>query len=168
MKRYHILFGTWFIGYIGIGLLGTAMATVAGTPLFAVAWVIGWLLLPYAKSPWGPPEHPKSLVEILPAPYKVEVVYPQSALSALICTPALRRELRMHINGGSHTPAEWRALLIRFNHRCAACGRKRNVAKDHIIPVAHGGSSNIDNIQPLCRSCNSKKGTDHTDYRRGR
>lgn len=30
---------------------------------------------------------------------------------------------------------------------------------DHIIPVAMGGETTMDNLQTLCRTCNRKKGT---------
>lgn len=37
--------------------------------------------------------------------------------------------------------------------------------KDHVVPVLFGGSNDISNIQPLCRSCNSSKGASTVDYR---
>lgn len=70
------------------------------------------------------------------------------------------REARKRDNGGSHTVAEWATLKAQYNWTCPACRQsepKIKLTEDHIIPVSRGGSNNIENIQPLCGSCNSKK-----------
>jgi 5-methylcytosine-specific restriction endonuclease McrA len=68
--------------------------------------------------------------------------------------------------GGTYTYAQWIALCDKCNNCCLCCGKKRKLTADHVIPVAKGGTSNIDNIQPLCGPCNSSKGTKTTDYRK--
>jgi hypothetical protein len=72
-------------------------------------------------------------------------------------TPKLSRAQQLKANGGSHTPNEWRLLCALYNWRCADCGKKRPLTKDHVIPVVQGGGDDISNVQPLCRSCNSSK-----------
>lgn len=59
---------------------------------------------------------------------------------------------------GKFTAAEWRAKLAEFGGCCAFCGTNVNIQIDHIVPLARGGSNAIDNIQPLCKLCNSRKG----------
>lgn len=51
-----------------------------------------------------------------------------------------------------------RELLLR-DASCAACNSKERLVIDHKIPVSRGGHSNVSNLQPLCWSCNSSKGT---------
>lgn len=67
--------------------------------------------------------------------------------------------------GGRFTPAEWAALCARFGNVCLACGAPGPLTADHVLPLLLGGANTIDNIQPLCQSCNSRKGTSTTDYR---
>lgn len=68
-----------------------------------------------------------------------------------------RRYARKKNAEGSHTLEEWDELKKRFNHRCAICNEKKKLTKDHIMPLSKGGTDYIKNIQPLCRSCNSRK-----------
>jgi 5-methylcytosine-specific restriction endonuclease McrA len=77
-----------------------------------------------------------------------------------------RRNARKLQNGGSYTAAEWRHLCKQYNNRCLACGRSDvKLTVDHVVPLHLGGSNSIENIQPLCGSCNSSKGTRAIDYR---
>ena len=71
---------------------------------------------------------------------------------------------------GTHTPEEWQAMLDVIGPTCLRCDRPAGdngsgLVKDHIVPVYQGGSDGIENIQPLCRSCNAAKGPDTTDHR---
>jgi len=66
----------------------------------------------------------------------------------------------------SFTLEEWNTLLEKYNHICLSCRRiGMKLTADHVIPISKGGTNTIDNIQPLCRSCNSKKKDKHIDYR---
>jgi hypothetical protein len=40
---------------------------------------------------------------------------------------------------------------------CFHCGAVDNLAVDHIVPVKLSGGNERENLQPLCRSCNSAK-----------
>ncbi len=68
-----------------------------------------------------------------------------------------------------HTNSEWQALCNRHGRVCLCCGRtgtRHNpITRDHVIPIRWGGRNTIDNIQPLCKSCNSRKKDKTIDYR---
>ena len=49
-------------------------------------------------------------------------------------------------------------VLAGDKYQCKHCGTNENLTVDHIIPESKGGSSELDNLQTLCASCNSKKG----------
>lgn len=77
-----------------------------------------------------------------------------------------RRAARLKKNGGKHTAAEWAELVARYGGMCLACGSvTEHLTKDHVIPIMQGGQDCIDNLQPLCASCNSRKGQKRVDYR---
>jgi len=70
-----------------------------------------------------------------------------------------RRVWRMQA-GGSHNQDEWETLKAQYNWTCPSCGKQEpeiKLTEDHVIPLSKGGSDNIENIQPLCKSCNCKK-----------
>lgn len=62
-----------------------------------------------------------------------------------------------------------RAVENKYDGLCGYCGVKlaeypnldqcpEQYCIDHIVPKASGGTDNIDNLMPACRTCNSKKG----------
>jgi 5-methylcytosine-specific restriction endonuclease McrA len=69
-------------------------------------------------------------------------------------------------NGGSYTSEQWIALCDKYENLCLSCHKRCKLTADHVVPVSKGGTSNIDNIQPLCGPCNSSKGAKSTDFRK--
>lgn len=51
-----------------------------------------------------------------------------------------------------------RVVWRRDGGRCVQCGAGANLHFDHIIPVAKGGATTVDNLQVLCAPCNMAKG----------
>jgi len=58
---------------------------------------------------------------------------------------------------GSHTFQQWLDLVARWFGKCAYCGRAGPLTRDHVVPLALGGTNDIDNILPACRRCNGRK-----------
>jgi 5-methylcytosine-specific restriction endonuclease McrA len=56
-------------------------------------------------------------------------------------------------------------IFDKYGEICLRCGTTENISIDHIIPIHLKGANILDNLQPLCRSCNSWKGTLIIDYR---
>lgn len=87
-------------------------------------------------------------------------------LSSVVAKHALNA-LR-HGSTDIFTNAEWEDLKARYGYKCLNCWRREPHIKltiDHVVPLQLGGSGAISNIQPLCGSCNSSKGTNTYDYR---
>ena len=55
-----------------------------------------------------------------------------------------------------------------YGNDCKYCDKKlnyRNIACDHVIPLTKGGDSLVENLQLICRTCNTRKGPlDEQDF----
>ena len=75
-----------------------------------------------------------------------------------------RDAMRRNQSAAGYGRRAWRLArqeaLVRDNYQCRACGRLvtgRDANVDHIIPLSKNGTSNLDNVQVLCRGCHSRK-----------
>lgn len=67
---------------------------------------------------------------------------------------------------GVCTAADWVEVLAFYGGWCLCCSSEDEVTQDHVIPLTLGGTHWPDNLQPLCKTCNSAKGNRSTaDYR---
>jgi len=84
-----------------------------------------------------------------------------------------RRRARKQQTMGDFTAEQWKALCKHFKNHCLKCGRPRRLTPDHVIPISWADRpeyagvalADVDNLQPLCRPCNSSKNATHVDYR---
>jgi hypothetical protein len=87
------------------------------------------------------------------------------------------RRRRAHQRGRvTHfTSQEFLELKHQFGDRCVCCKRYETelilsglmLVPDHVVPLAIGGSDDIENIQPLCQGlggCNQRKGAKFENY----
>jgi 5-methylcytosine-specific restriction endonuclease McrA len=77
-----------------------------------------------------------------------------------ICRQQRRALGKMDING-------FYAKCYSLGWHCRVCGKeltKDTVTIDHIVPVSRGGTNDIENLQPMCHSCNSRKGNRPMNY----
>lgn len=80
---------------------------------------------------------------------------------ALIRRHRHTRRARQKATETTLTSIQWAKILTIQNNRCNVCGKrftaKRSSTTDHIIPLSAGGGLTFENVQALCRSCNSHK-----------
>ena len=68
----------------------------------------------------------------------------------------LRREKEKKTKGFSDKIESFKIRMEEIGE-CVFCGSKENITIDHLIPISKGGSNEINNLFPACRSCNSSK-----------
>jgi len=100
----------------------------------------------------APPEQP-SPDAILCKPGGKEATVTETATAPLIIVRKTSRSVPDRLR--------WR-VLERDNFTCKACGRDRvndnvKLEADHILAWTKGGETVLDNLQTLCRKCNSGK-----------
>jgi hypothetical protein len=73
----------------------------------------------------------------------------------------IRKAKGMVVQRGLDTryiPADVRSeIWYRDSGRCVICGATEYLEFDHIIPRSKGGATSVENLQLLCRKCNSEK-----------
>ena len=90
-----------------------------------------------------------------------------------------RRRAGKREGGGLHTFEQWQELKQKYGFMCLCCKGVEpeiKLTEDHIIPLSRWktyikfhpeinyGCDDIENIQPLCQFCNSKKATKVVNY----
>jgi hypothetical protein len=77
-----------------------------------------------------------------------------------------KRRARINNSAEHFTQEQFRDLVKSYKGRCLRCGATdKQIVPDHVVPLSRGGSDSIDNIQPLCRGCNSWKHSKTVDFR---
>jgi len=97
--------------------------------------------------------------------FEVQARYRQTHADAIT---VLHQRRRHQVVRGDLTVAQWSAIKEAANNCCVYCGRGEpeiRLTLDHIIPLSKGGEHTAKNVQPLCQSCNSRKGVSTTVYR---
>jgi 5-methylcytosine-specific restriction endonuclease McrA len=63
----------------------------------------------------------------------------------------------------------WRAnrlIVLEGNPLCHWCRRTPATCADHLVEYDAGGSDDLDNLVPACKSCNSRRGAEYVNRKR--
>lgn len=66
---------------------------------------------------------------------------------------------RMRASSAVRYSGARKTLLSQGDGCCAHCKGAKDLTVDHIVAVKNGGGNELENLQILCRPCNSKKGS---------
>lgn len=70
--------------------------------------------------------------------------------------PQVKRRERAALR--AHYQAWYAELAAQYGDKCQHCGNVESLVLDHVVPVALGGGSVVENLQILCAGCNTAKG----------
>lgn len=59
------------------------------------------------------------------------------------------------------------SVYKKYDGHCAYCGREieyKDMQVDHLKPQAYGGTDDMDNLMPSCRTCNHYKRAERLEY----
>lgn len=87
---------------------------------------------------------------VLNREHRIEAL--RAEVKALEQVGTIERHIRTPIPTGVRI-----AVWHRDGGKCVKCGAANNLHFDHIIPVAKGGASTVENIELLCAQCNMQK-----------
>jgi len=63
------------------------------------------------------------------------------------------------------TAKQWGRIQQDFNGQCAYCGETKKLTIEHFIPLSKQGELTINNVLPICLSCNcSRNNNDFTEW----
>ena len=107
----------------------------------------------------------KRLSRLVPEDKKIKRRTPEEAKQLRKEYEKEKLSRRRAKKNGRHTMAQIREMHKKQEYKCKNCLTCINdyYERDHIMPIALGGSDNIDNIQLLCKPCNNRKGAMHPD-----
>ena len=115
---------------------------------------------------------PKSPKKEKPKVYKPRTIKPERtqvrrARHLVSCSSISVRKVREIDAGGSKLNwFEWSKILKKYGAKCLCCGATGvSLTQDHVLPISLGGKTIPENMQPLCKSCNSRKNNRFIDFR---
>ena len=83
-------------------------------------------------------------------------------MTKLVLAMIERRAMNRRCSDGGYR-GHFAEVTLRFGACCVYCGFKPSaedepLTLDHVMPRSRGGSDEVENLVPACRSCNSSKG----------
>jgi 5-methylcytosine-specific restriction endonuclease McrA len=77
--------------------------------------------------------------------------------SCRICMSGINHARRAGLRQASFDRNSWLQLCSEYRWCCFYCFEQKLLTLEHFIPLCLGGSNDLQNLVPACRSCNSSK-----------